>query len=309
MLTLNSQNRCKTEIDTDVEKRAIMHMRLKKLIKDNLKSISRGTITIYFIIVIICALIFKKSLNGRLWLFIVPAISLLAHISNRVNNQIKKKSVVERVVDKKMQTTFFDLLNQMLFAIFVCAVYPNFGKVLLGLVIMISYPRYVFKSLGIDKIQKFICIAGFMFMCWLDINKLTILTTIVTILMYVLNFENFKILVKLFFNIEISKNLQNKQKLAKYNFTIVIIIFVIILTAYITDCYSQSLFEVIYFRLFKRDSSLCDTVIKFCGKGIDKIFIAEIILLTITIIYKTNKEQIKGLIKRTFVSKIDDKRE
>ncbi len=51
MLTLNSQNRCKTEIDTDVEKGAIMHMRLKKLIKDNLKSISRGTITIYFIIV------------------------------------------------------------------------------------------------------------------------------------------------------------------------------------------------------------------------------------------------------------------
>ena len=119
MLTLNSQNRCKTEIDTDVEKGAIMHMRLKKLIKDNLKSISRGTITIYFIIVIICALIFKKSLNGRWWLFVVPAISLLAHISNRVNNQIKKKSAVERVVDKKMQIAFFDLLNQMLFAIFV----------------------------------------------------------------------------------------------------------------------------------------------------------------------------------------------
>mgnify|MGYP000992772249 FL=1 len=220
-------------------------MRLKKLIKDNLKSIFRGAITIYFIIVIIYALILKKSLNGKWWLFIVPAISLLAHISNRINNQIKKRDEVERVVDKKMHIAFFDLLNQMLFATFVCAVYPKFGQVLLGLVIMLSYPRYVFISLGIDKIQKFICIAGFMFMCWLDINKLTILTTIVTILMYVLNFENFKTLVKLFFNIEISKNLQNKQKLSKYNFTIVIIIFVIILTAYITDCYSKSIFEVI----------------------------------------------------------------
>lgn len=289
-----------------------MDMRLKKWIKDNHKSISRGTITIYFIIVIICALIFKKSLNGLWWLFIVPAISLLAHISNRENNQIKKKSVVERVVDKKVQIAFFDLLNQILFAFLICAVYPKYGQILLWPIITISsyrYYYYIFKNLGIDKIQMCICIAGFFFMCWLDTNKLTILTTISAILMYVLDFENFKILVKLFFNIEISKNLQNKQKLAKYNFTIVIIIFVIILTAYITDCYSQSIFEVIYFRVFKRDSSLCDTVIKFCGKGIDKILLFGIILAITILIYEKNKEKMKGLIKRTFVSKIDDKRE
>ena len=288
-----------------------MHMRLKKLIKDNLKSISRGAITIYFIIVIIYALIFKKSLNGRWWLFIVPAISLFAHISNRINNQIKKRSVVERVVDKKMYIVTFDFLNQILFAIFVCAVCPN-GQVLLDLIIAISFYIYcynVIKSLEIDKIQMRIGVAGFMFMCWLDINKLTILTTIVTILMYVLNFENFKMLVKLFFNIEISKSLRNKEKLAKYNFTIVIIIFVIILTAYITDCYSLSVFEVICFKVYKHDSALCDTPIKFIGKGLDKLFIAGIILLIIIFIYKTNKEQIKGLIKRTFVSKIDDGRE
>lgn len=289
-----------------------MDMRLKKWIKDNHKSISRGTITIYFIIVIICALIFKKSLNGLWWLFIVPAISLLAHISNRENNQIKKKSVVERVVDKKMQIATFDFLNQILFAFLICAVYPKYGQILLWPIITISsyrYYYYIFKNLGMDKIQMCICIAGFFFMCWLDTNKLTILTTISAILMYVLDFENFKILVKLFFNIEISKNLQNKQKLAKYNFTIVIIIFVIILTAYITDCYSQSVFEVIYFKVYKHDSALCGTIIKFFGKGVDKIFIAGIILLIIIFIYKKNKEQIKELIKRTFVSKIDDLRE
>lgn len=287
-----------------------MHVRLKKLIKDNHKSIFRCAITIYFIIFIIYALIFKKSLNGRWELFIFPAaVYLIAYI---INNQIKKGSLVEHVVDKKIHIVTFDLLNQILFAIFVCAVYPKYGQVLLGPVITISsyrYYFYVFKSLGIDKIQMCICIVGFMFMCWLDTKKLTILTTIVTILMYVLNFENFKMLVKLFFNIEISKNLRNKQKLAKYNFTIVITIFVIILTAYITGYCSQSVFEVIYFKVYKHDSALCGTIIKFFGKGVDKIFIAGIILLIIIFIYKKNKEQIKELIKRTFVSNIDDLRE
>ena len=286
-----------------------VYVRLKKIIKANHKTSFRVGITMYYISVISYAINYKNSLNGKWWLFVTPTSYL---IYCKISKLIKKNHVRECVVEKqKMHVVLLNFLNQILFAFLVYAVYPKYGQILLWPIITIFSYRYyyhVLKNLGISKIQIFILVTVLFFLCWIDIGKLTILTTIYAILMYVLDFENLQILVKLFFNIEILDNLQNRQMLAKYNFISIYTIFLIIVTAYIIDGHKKGIFKTVYFKIYGCNNELDDEIINFLGKGIDKILLFGIILAITILIYEKNKEKMKGLIIRTFVSRIDDGR-